>query len=77
MNYILRTDTLDEKNSEEYTTKTKSKSSLKLLSAGPQPIALLPVSKPMSDEEMKAWWEKQLASIDLKIELIELFKLME
>lgn len=39
---------------------------MKLLPAPPQPIALLPAPKPLTPEEVRAWWEERFAEMDLK-----------
>ena len=46
---------------------------MKLLPAGPQPIALLPAAKTMTDEELKAWWEERFAKLDIKQLFYEAF----
>ncbi len=43
---------------------------MKLLTAGSQPIGLLPSArKRMSDEEVRTWLEKHVALLDLEDEL--------
>ena len=47
---------------------------MKLLTAGPQPFGLLTAAKPrMTDEEIRAWYEEQIAKMDLKQLLMEAF----